>query len=154
MQNRKQLQRIPEHGKIAGVCAGVAEYTGVETWLVRVIWFSGFILSGGFFFIAYIAGWFIMDKREPSQQSYGRQKASYGSQGFSGKKDQWHRMSEDEDIDRTVEVKTKVWQAGEPPRVAFRDIARQFDSIERRVRNVEGYVTSSEFTLKREISRL
>lgn len=154
MQNRKQLQRIPEQGKIAGVCAGVAEYTSIETWLVRVIWFSGFILSGGFFFIAYVAGWFIMDKRVPTGQSANRQKSGFGNQGFAHKQDQWHRMNDDEDIDRTVEVKTKVWQAGEPPRVAFRDIARQFDSIERRVRNVEGYVTSNEFTLKREISRL
>jgi phage shock protein C len=153
MQNRKPLQRIPEHGKIAGVCAGVAEYTNIETWLVRVIWFSGFILSGGFFFIAYIAGWFIMDKREPSGASYGRHRSSHSAHG-SKRNDQWHRMSDEEDIDRSVEVKTKVWQAGEPPRVAFLDITRQFDSIERRVRNVEGYVTSNEFTLKREINRL
>ncbi|NVK26040.1 MAG: envelope stress response membrane protein PspC [Gammaproteobacteria bacterium] len=153
MQNRKPLQRIPEQGKIAGVCAGVAEYTNVETWLVRVIWFSGFILSGGFFFIAYIAGWFILDKREPTGSSSRRNKANQGGFSFNVK-DQWHRMSDDDDIDRTVEVKTKVWQAGEPPRMAFRDITRQFDSIERRVRNVEGYVTSNEFTLKREINRL
>jgi phage shock protein C len=151
MEQRKQLHRIPEQGKIAGVCAGVAEYTGVETWLVRVIWFSGFILSGGFFFIAYVAGWFIMDKRPSSNSRKDGYKANTGS---FGKRDQWHRMSDGDDIDRTVEVKTKVWQAGEPPRAAFRDIARQFDTIERRVRNMEGYVTSNEYTLKREISRL
>ena len=56
---KKQLNRIPEQGKIAGVCAGVAEYTGTEPWLVRIIWFSGLVLSGGFFLVAYIAGWFI-----------------------------------------------------------------------------------------------
>lgn len=152
MEQRKKLHRIPEQGKIAGVCAGVAEYTGIETWLVRVIWFSGFILSGGFFFIAYVAGWFIMDKRPSSTKRDGGYAQSSNAGSF-GKRDQWHRMSED-DIDRTVEVKTKVWQAGEPPRAAFRDITRQFDTIERRVRNMEGYVTSNEFTLKREISRL
>ena len=31
----KQLYRIPEHGKIAGVCAGLAERFDIETWLVR-----------------------------------------------------------------------------------------------------------------------
>ena len=153
MEQRKQLHRIPEQGKIAGVCAGVAEYTGVETWLVRVIWFSGLILSGGFFFIAYVAGWFILDKKSSSGNRTNTERSSTSKSGFFGKKDQWHRMSDD-DIDRTVEVKTKVWQSGEPPRTAFRDIARQFDTIEHRVRNMEGYVTSNEFTLKREINRL
>lgn len=63
---RKRLNRLPEQGKIAGVCAGVAEYTGTETWLVRIIWFSGLVLSGGFFLVAYIAGWFILDKAPSS----------------------------------------------------------------------------------------
>ena len=154
MEQRKKLQRIPDQGKIAGVCAGVAEYTGVETWLVRVIWFSGFILSGGFFFIAYIAGWFIMDKRPSANKGQKTSGSSHEHKGFFGRSDQWHSMDESEDIDRSVDVKTKVWQAGEPPKAAFRDISRQFNSIERRVRDMEGYVTSNEFTLKREINRL
>lgn len=58
---KKQLRRIPSQGKIAGVCAGVAEYTNLEPWLVRIVWFTGFVFSGGFFFVAYIAAWFILD---------------------------------------------------------------------------------------------
>lgn len=144
MTTKRQLYRIPEQGKIAGVCAGVAEYTGTETWLVRVIWFSGLLLSGGFFFVAYVAGWFILDKKN----------AAFSNKKKTSGRDQWHRFNQDGDIDRTVEVKTKVWQAGEPPKEAFRDIVRQFDSIEHRVRDMEGYVTSNEYTLRREINRL
>lgn len=142
-KSKKQLNRIPSKGKIAGVCAGVAEYTGIEPWLVRIVWFTGLVFSGGFFFIAYVACWFILDKEGPEKLK-ARNKAG----------DQWARFDESEDIDRAVEVKSKVWQAGEPPKQAFRDIARQFDGIERRVRDMEGYVTSTEFTLKREINRL
>jgi len=141
----KQLVRIPSEGKISGVCAGVAEYTGIEPWLVRIIWFTGFVFSGGFFLVAYIAAWFILDK----DGTISRRKA-----GLRGKRDQWQRFDTDEDIDRAVEVKSKVWQAGEPPRQAFHDIVRQFEGIENRVRKMEGYVTSNEFTLKREINRL
>jgi len=141
---KKQLNRIPEQGKIAGVCAGVAEYTGTEPWLVRIIWFSGLVLSGGFFLVAYIAGWFILDKKPSS--TFEKVKG--------GLKEHWNRFNAEQDIDRTVEVKTKVWQAGEPPRQAYRDIARQFDTIEKRVRNMEGYVTSNEYTLTREINKL
>jgi phage shock protein C len=141
---RKQLNRLPQQGKIAGVCAGVAEYTGVETWLVRIIWITGLVLSGGFFFIAYIAGWFILDKKPTNNLDHLK----------SGVKQTWSRFGNDQDIDRTVEVKTKVWQAGEPPRQAYKDIARQFDNIENRVRSIEGYVTSNEYTLTHEINKL
>ena len=33
----RTLYRIPQSGKIAGVCAGIAEYFNFETWLVRVL---------------------------------------------------------------------------------------------------------------------
>ena len=144
MEGKRQLYKIPSEGKIAGVCAGVAEYTGAETWLVRVIWISGLLLSGGFFLIAYFAGWFILDSK-PYEGSKKRK---------AGKSDQWKRFDSKHDIDQAVEVKTKIWQAGEPPRRAYRDIMFQFDSIERRVRDMETYVTSNEFTLKREINKL
>lgn len=140
----KPFRRIPSKGKVAGVCAGVAEYTGMESWLVRIIWFSGLVFSGGFFFIAYIACWFILDKDTAPLKKDGQVQSG----------DQWQRFEENEDIDRAVEVKSKVWQSGEPPKQAFKDICRQFEGIERRVRNMEGYVTSNEYTLKREINRL
>lgn len=142
--NRK-LYRIRDEGKLAGVCAGVAEYTGLETWLVRVIWFSGVIFSGGFFVIAYIALWFILDAKE--------------KHGLAGKmkqeiKDQWARFDNNEQIDKAVHVKRSVYQAGEPPRMAFRDISQQFKGIEQRIQEMESYVTSNEYRLKREISKL
>ena len=147
--DKKQLYRLPDRGKIAGVCAGVAEFTVVEVWLVRIIWFSGLLLYGGFFFIAYVACWFILDKKNDGPAQTDRQ----GGQTYSGKS-QWATFDNSDELDHTIEVKSKVWQAGEPPRQAFKDIVRQFDGIERRVREMEGYVTSNEFTLKREINRL
>lgn len=136
----KRLMRDAENGRIAGVCAGLAEYTNIETWIVRVIWFSGVIFSGGFFVVAYIAAWFILDKKESSPMAMGK-----GSETWS---------SSNENIDRMVEVKRSVYQVGEPPRQAFRDIVRQYDGIDARIRAMETYVTSNEFTIKREINRL
>jgi phage shock protein C len=51
-------------------------------------------------------------------------------------------------------VKEKVWQAGEPPKQAFHDIAGQFGDMEKRLQNLETYVTSTEFTVAREINKL
>ena len=139
----KKLQRIPSEGKVAGVCAGLAKYTGIETWLIRVIWFSGVIFSGGFFIVAYIAAWFILDKDCSVSRT---------SDGLSSKTAPWTQF--EQEIDKAVHVKRNVYQAGEPPVQAFRDIKRQFDGIEQRIRGIETYVTSNEFTLKREINKL
>ncbi len=141
--NSKQLYRIPSKGRVAGVCAGLAEYTGIELWLIRVIWFSGVIFSGGFFIVAYIAAWFILDKDGSNPKH---------STAFSSAKNQWAKF--EDEIDKAVHVKRNVYQSGEPPKQAFRDISRQFQGIDRRIREMETYVTSNEFTLKREINRL
>lgn len=142
-QTSKKLMRIPSKGKVAGVCAGLAEFTGIETWLIRVIWFSGIIFSGGFFIVAYIAAWFILDKDGSISRREG---------GFQAESTPWAKF--ENEIDKAVHVKRNVYQSGEPPVQAFRDIKRQFDGIEQRIRGIETYVTSNEFTLKREINKL
>ena len=153
MRVRKELHRDPENARIAGVCAGVAEYFGLETWLVRILTVTGFfLLAGPFMLVAYIAAWFILDKKPGSES--GRSKKAFKGHTvhhkFSGKG--WHNG--DATQNKKVEVKTQVWQAGEPPRQAYYDIRQKFKSVERRLRNVETYVTSSEFQLNREINKL
>lgn len=137
---KRKLMRDSEEGRVAGVCAGLAEYLNIETWIIRVIWFSGVIFSGGFFIVAYIAAWFILDKKptDPNQVSQTGSKWS----------------SKEKDLDRVIEVKRTVYQAGEPPKQAFHDIVRQFEGIDRRIQKMERYVTSNEFTIKREINNL
>ncbi len=152
MTGGKQLQRDPEHGKIAGVCAGLAEYFGIETWLVRIaVVAATLLLAGPFVPVFYIAAWFIMDKKVAGQKAHG----SHQHSGFTGKNSRgkgWHNELTEEN--RKVEVKSKVWQAGEPPKQAFYDIKQQFVRIEERLRKVETYVTSSEYQLNREINKL
>lgn len=59
----KTLYRDPVNGKLGGVCAGLAEYFGMETWLVRILAVSAFLLGVGFFAtVAYIAAWLMLDK--------------------------------------------------------------------------------------------
>ncbi len=41
----RTLYRIPQSGKVAGVCAGIADYFNFETWLVRVAAASIFLLG-------------------------------------------------------------------------------------------------------------
>ena len=126
-----ELYRIPEAGKVAGVCAGLAERFGFEVWLVRIGFISAALLGmAGFFFLIYLAAWFLLEKKPA-----GQYKSTSG-------------------LDHTVEVKSKIWQKGEPPRKAFREIKTQFRQLELRLRTLESHVTSPQFTLSREIEKL
>ncbi|MFT5674240.1 MAG: phage shock protein C [Paraglaciecola sp.] len=151
MNTRKDLYRDPDKGKIAGVCAGLAEYFGLELWLVRILVVTGFfLLAGPFVIVAYIAAWFILDKKPGTTDKHDVFKHQKSSRATTGKG--WHNSSEQEE--GKVEVKGKVWQAGEPPRQAFHDIKQRFERNETRLRKIETYVTSSEFQLNREINSL
>lgn len=144
MTTKRELYRDPARGKIAGVCAGVAAYFGMEIWLVRILVVTATLLgSGPFFIVVYIAAWFILEKKpgfaEPNKEHYKQQ----------GKG--WHSAPGD---DKSVEVKTKVWQSGESAKQACQDIKAHYAEIEQKLRNMETYVTTAEFQLNREINKL
>jgi len=152
----KELYRIPQKGKIAGVCAGLADYLGWETWLVRILVVSGVLFGMPFLIMIYIAGWFILDKK-PLEGS-----SKYNSSFAEGStKRSTHHTCKDKSAssnssgyNESIKVKSRIWQAGEPPQQAFYDIKRKFTMLEKKLRNMESYVTSAEFTVSREINNL
>jgi phage shock protein C len=58
----RRLVRLPSHGKLGGVCAGLAEYLDADVTLVRLVWVILSIVPGGFIggIIAYLAALFIV----------------------------------------------------------------------------------------------
>ena len=62
MSSPKRLLRKSATGRIAGVCAGIAEYLDTDVTLVRLAWVVLSIVPGGFVggLVAYIAAWAIM----------------------------------------------------------------------------------------------
>ncbi len=147
---RGELYRNASDGKIAGVCAGIADYFGWETWLVRILIVSGVLFGMPFLVFGYIAAWFILDKnpKVPAKQSkYQKSSTSNNGQNVN-------TSYEDEQVNESIKVKSRVWQSGEPPKQAFHDIRRKFSSLEKQLQAIEHYVTSSEFTVAREINKL
>jgi phage shock protein C len=143
-KKRGELFRNPKQGKIAGVCAGLADYFGWETWLIRILVVSGVLLGMGWFVVIYIAAWFILDKKKPALPNMNQ-----GThQPFENQKAQVNVPNE------SIKVKARIWQAGEPPKQAFHDIRRKFRGLEGQLRSMEQYVTSPEFTVSREINKL
>ncbi|MBV7315944.1 envelope stress response membrane protein PspC [Shewanella sp. NIFS-20-20] len=127
--SRGTLYRNRAQGKIAGVCAGIADYFNFETWLVRVVAVSIFLLGGsGVIFILYIALWIILDE-SPKPLSMDAHHKEAG-------------------------LKKKVWQAGEPAKQALMDLNGRFRAIDLRLQQMERHVTSEQFDLKRQINDL
>jgi phage shock protein PspC (stress-responsive transcriptional regulator) len=62
MSSPKRLYRNSSAGRIAGVCAGIAEYFDADVTLVRLAWVVLSIVPGSFVggLVAYIAAWAIM----------------------------------------------------------------------------------------------
>ncbi|MBU2872324.1 envelope stress response membrane protein PspC [Colwellia sp. E2M01] len=145
-RRRTELYRDADKGKIAGVCAGIADYFGWETWLVRILVVSGVLFGMPFLIFGYLAAWFILDKKPEKIAEKSDQSGSDQSNSSNNKAEDINNSS--------VKVKARVWQAGEPAKQALYDINRKFRALEVKVQAMEQYVTSSEFTVAREINKL
>jgi len=69
MSSPKRLYRNSSAGRVAGVCAGIADYFDADVTLVRLAWVVLSIVPGSFIggLVAYIAAWAIMtDSSSPA----------------------------------------------------------------------------------------
>lgn len=58
----KKLRRIVAQKKIAGVCAGFAEYFDMDVTLMRLIWVGLLLIPPNIGIIAYIIAWIVLPK--------------------------------------------------------------------------------------------
>jgi len=59
----KKLTRNPDDKWLGGVCAGVADYTGLDANVVRLAVAVCTVLGAGSLILGYIAAWIIMPRR-------------------------------------------------------------------------------------------
>jgi len=122
--SRTKFYLDKENKKWLGVCAGIADYSGLDVTLVRIGMVILTLLGSGMTFIAYfIAAW--MAPVKPRELSY------------------------------TSAEDAKFWQGVRTnPRRTTRLVRSRFRDIDRRLADVEAYVTSSHGRLSREIENL
>lgn len=122
--SRTRFYRDKRHGKIMGVCSGIADYTGFDVNLVRVCMIAAVFMSGGgvvpFYFIA----------------------------GFV-------TPTKPRELDMADREERQFWQGvrASPTRTA-KDIRSRLRDIDRRIADIESYVTTENRTLAREIEQL
>jgi phage shock protein C len=114
-----------QHARFLGVCAGIADYTGIDTLWVR-IGFVALTVIGGFPWtvIAYFVTAWLADAK-PRELA---------------------------DLDA---AETRFWQGVRTsPRRSVREVHSSFRDIDRRLADIEAHVTSSSTRLAREIDGL
>ena len=110
--------------KWSGVCAGLADYTGIDVTLIRVgVVFLTFLTSGWAILAYFITAW-VADKK-PSEF--------------------YETSREDEKFWQTVRAR---------PGASVRDVRAKFRDIDRRIADIEAHVTSHNSALAREIDAL
>jgi phage shock protein C len=122
--SRTRFYRDKQHGKLMGVCAGIADYTGFDVSLVRICFLAAIFMSGGSILPFYFIAGFVAPDRP------------YG-------------------FDRENPEEKKFWQGvrASPARAAG-DIRSRFRDLDRRLADIESYVTNENRTLAREIENL
>ncbi|MGP7996946.1 MAG: PspC domain-containing protein [Streptosporangiaceae bacterium] len=77
----KVLVRPRDGRMLAGVCAGVAGYFGLDVTLVRVIWAVVSVITGGAGILAYLVAWIIIpdegQKSSIAENLVGKKQDSY-----------------------------------------------------------------------------
>lgn len=122
--SRTRFYRDKRNGKMFGICAGIADYTGFDVSLVRVAFLAAMFMSGGgilpFYFIAAMV--------TPTKPHV---------------------------LERVDSEEKQFWQGvrASPGRAA-RDISSRMKDIDRRLADIESYVTTENRTLAQEIEQL
>jgi phage shock protein C len=67
----KRLYRSTTDRRVAGVCGGLAAYFGLDSTLVRILYFVALVLPGGIGVLPYIVLWIVLpeDEGEPRPSS-------------------------------------------------------------------------------------
>ena len=121
---RTRFYRDKRNGKWAGVCAGFADYFGVDVTLVRIGFILATVLTGWGLLVYLITAWTAPVK--PAEQF---------------------------DL-RDREEKQFWQQVRKNPRRSVRAVRSRFRDLDRRLASVEAYVTSPDRRLAREIDQL
>ena len=112
------------NAKFLGVCSGIADYTGLDATWIRIGVALGTLFGAGFLVVAYFVIAWVAEKKP-----YALYDQDADTQAF------WQR-------------------ARVAPQRSIRDVKSSFLDIDRRLRDIEGYVTSSNRRLASEIESL
>ena len=122
--SRTRFYRDKRNGKVLGICSGIADYTGFDVTLVRICFIAAVVMSGGSVLPIYVIAAFIAPDK-PRELAFADAE------------------------------ERQFWQGvrASPARSA-RDIKSRLRDIDRRLADIESYVTTENRSLANEIEQL
>jgi phage shock protein C len=136
-----RLYRDPEHQKIAGVCAGVARYFGVDRWIVRLAALTGLLFMPAVVMPAYWIAYFLMDTPAKSEAAVNAQEQTKNR----GRKSRRGSVNNSSDAESN--------QPFQPSR-SLRYTSADLTQAELRLRRLESFVTSDQYELHKELTKI
>jgi phage shock protein C len=141
------LYRNTRDGKIAGVCAGLADHWDIAHWVMRLIWVGGFLFTGTLALWLYLGAWVLMAPR-PRRRS--------GEEGYDYEGPEFEEVEVEMEYDERYHDyrPRKVFRYSDSSSVRLQRARDRLDAALRLVEDMESYVTSRRFNLNKEISQL
>ena len=122
--SRTRFYRDKRHGKFLGVCAGIADYTGFDVTLIRILFIGSVLVGSGAPLLLYFITAMMTDDKP-------------------------------RELEVTDVEERKFWQGVRAnPRRTAHDIRSRLRDIDRRMADIESYVTTENRSLAREIDEL
>ncbi len=140
------LYRNTRDGKVAGVCAGLADHWDIAHWVMRLIWIGGFLFTGTLALWVYLGAWILLAPRPTRRSSDG---------SYQDEPDYEEVEVEMEYDERYHDYRPrKVFRYSESGSVRLERARERLDNALRRVEDMESYVTSRRYNLNKEFSQL
>ncbi len=143
------LYRNTRGGKVAGVAAGIADYWDVAHWVVRLLWIAAFLFTGTLALWAYLAGWLLLAPRRDATPD-GVEDTEIRFAGGGG----GAAAGMEYDEDRHDFRPRRAFRYSDSASERLRKAQERLDAAAIRVQRMESYVTSRQYELNKEFSRL
>ncbi len=138
------LYRNTRDGKIAGVSAGLADHWDIAHWVVRLMWVGAFLFTGTLALWIYLAAWILLAPRPTRWTAGSDSKPEYEEVAVEMEYDERHHDYRPRKVFRYTDSSSE----------RLKRARERLDAALNRVQDMESYVTSRQFELNKEISRL
>lgn len=141
----RQLFRDTKRGKIAGVCAGLAAYLGIQIWLTRILAITALLFMPQIVFFAYLIAAFVLPTKAQLERSREEQLDEDAEADLQrAKQARFDSKLNGGDDEISLNAKRRTVRQ-------FRD---RFNRLDKRMQKLESYITSSQFELNREFRKI
>ena len=143
----RELYRDRDRRMLLGVCSGIANYYGIEAWVVRLLVLTGLLFLTGPTFLVYLVLAVLMPKAPLDRFDYERPSRRRHRERDHGRR---RRRRRRRSRGRGGWAEDQVWI----PRHRLRDVRADFEQMELKLRRIETHVTSGNYQPHRDLAEL